>query len=259
MFRLFIRLISLAIITAASPAWAATYWEEPFNNWSSWDHAPSNPSIATCPSGFGVGTCYRGAVPHGDFVDRTYPASSEVWVRFNFRVEAFTPDYVVSKVFYIAEQSNRYPNFVLEYLFGDRRLAFAGQVVAEDCGTGGYDSCNYYPNAASVPTNNGQNYCVEIHVKYNDPGVANGMLEMWVDGTKTHNYTGRTFRGPNANNPNLNSSQAVMTMIREYVQDGTGLIWQDNLAVGNTPIGCSGNTTKTDTTPPATPSGLIAN
>ncbi len=258
MVRSAISMLALGATLMSAPAWAATYWEDQFNNWSNWDHAPSNPTISTCPTGFGSGTCYRGNVPNGDFVDRTYPASSEVWIRLNLRVDSFTPDPIVSKIFYIAEQTNRYPNFVLEYLFGDRRLAFAGQVVAEDCGTGGYDTCNYYPNTANVTTNNGQTYCVEIHVKYNDPGVANGILEMWVDGTQTHSYTGRTFRGPSTSNPGNNSSQAVMTMIREYVQDGTGTIWQDNLAVGNTRFGCSGSVPKSDTTPPATPTGLSA-
>lgn len=264
MSRLAMYCLCIFLLPPVNLSWGATYWEETFDSWANWDHSAVNPAIAPCPSGFGTGSCYRGTYrgkDSGDYNDRYVTASSEVWVRFLYRLDAFTIDDTQTKIFYIASPNSAtpYPNFIVAHAFGDRRISLQGQVVAEDCGTGGYDTCNYFPNVGSVPIQNGTEYCVEAHVRYNTPGAADGQIELYVNGTQTLNYTGRTFRGSSASGPGGNSSNAKIEFIREYVQHGQGTMWQDNLAVGTTRIGCGGSVPKSDTTAPASPTGLKAN
>ncbi|MCL2434232.1 MAG: hypothetical protein FWD16_06940, partial [Clostridia bacterium] len=43
--------------------------------------------------------------------------------------------------------------------------------------------------------NNGKWFCIETRMKLNDPGVRNGIFEVWVDGVKTFSFTGYNFIG----------------------------------------------------------------
>ena len=83
-------------------------------------------------------------------------------------------------------------------------MAVIGQVVAEPCASTGhpaYDSCPYYPNMARVPLSDNRWYCIETHLKMNTPGVANGVIELFITPvggatTQTHGYYAQKFRGP---------------------------------------------------------------
>jgi hypothetical protein len=148
------------------------------------------------------------------------------------------------------------PDFWWLYLYGDRTPAFSVQVDGSICpgtGFGPYDSCNYFATLASTPQPMDQWVCYEGHFKMNTPGVANGVLEQWATNMttggpriQTHGLYTRTWRGPSGANPpgcvggGCNSSQATFSYVRLYRQNGTGERWIDDLAVGNTPIGCAG-------------------
>ena len=123
--------------------------------------------------------------------------------------------------------------------FGSRNLGFAGQVPNE----------NFYPNMANVPFADNVWYCVEEHVKLNDPGQPNGSVEIWVNGAQTVGYYNRTFRNA--------ASTFVFGWFEIYKQTGSGIMYIDQFAAGNTRIGCGGAVPATDTTPPAPPVGLV--
>ena len=91
-------------------------------------------------------------------------------------------------------------------------------------------------------------YCIETREKMNTPGVADGILQSWVDGVLVLNLT-RQFRAVGE------STQWSRTGI--FRQTGRGSIWWDRMAVGNTRIGCLGATSASDTAPPAPPQELV--
>lgn len=90
-------------------------------------------------------------------------------------------------------------------------------------------------------------YCLEAHEKLNTPGVANGIVEGWVDGVRVLNKTDVMFRL--AGNTNLWDTAGI------FRQTGRGNIWWDRFAAGDTRIGCLGPTS--DTNPPAPPQELV--
>lgn len=198
----------------------------------------------------------------GTFYDRTFPSSAEVWTRTYIYTTNFTYDAGAgSKYVYLHNLTMSYPNFFLINWFGSRQMGASSQIEAGMCpnGTSGpYDSCAYHPNMASVNLNDNQWYCLESHIKMNTPGQPDGLIEMFVDGVQTLGYYNRTFRGPNTTNgpQNNNYGAFAFNAIRHYTQHGAGNRYTDDLAVGNTRIGCSGSGGSVDTTAPRPPIGL---
>jgi hypothetical protein len=195
----------------------------------------------------------------GGFMERYHPNVDEIYTRFYTQTNAFTYEPSTgTKRFENVNLNSQYvlPSFWWEHLFGSRELSVVGQVVAEPCASTGhpaYDSCNYYANIARVPLNDNQWYCIETHLKMNTPGVANGVIELWIDGVQTMSYTGRTFRGPSVSHPSGNSSLTTFNAIRLYRQAGVGTMWYDTFAVGSTRIGCSAGSAPPASAPPASP------
>lgn len=78
---------------------------------------------------------------------------------------------------------------------GGLRLQIAGQ---EHCC--GEEFLSYEANVGNGTLNRGQWYELEFVFTANTPGVRNGTLEVWKDGTKTHNFTNfgplKTGEGP---------------------------------------------------------------
>ena len=273
-------LIATLVCLLPQSSAAIVYWDEDFesplwtgSNANPWDTGACDPTgVSQFPNGCNPlistdvahsGTrvlkgIYRGTDIEGSgaWIDRAHPVGIEVFTRFWYRTHAFTywaPS--ETKHFYHSSNatSGLYPIFLTGNPFGSRELAFWGGNVAEACPTGGgpYDACWYYPNAAKIPLADDRWYCLESHVKMNTPGVADGVLELWVDGVQTLNYQNRTFRGTQVLGPNNNSSTAKFDFIRIYVQHGDGLMYYDQFAAGSTRIGC-GSAAPAAPTPPAT-------
>jgi hypothetical protein len=248
------------------------FWQEGFEaptNLGNWARSsPSMPFVSSSLPYQGLQSLqldYNGPTG-GGFIDRQHPNVDEVYTRFYTQTKTFSYDPVGSKRFQqlSINTSHLLPNFWWENLFGSREISVVGQVVAEPCASTGhpaYDTCNYYPNMASVPLSDNRWYCIETHLKMNTPGVADGVIELWIDGVQTMSHTGRQFRGPSVSNPNGNSSLASFNTIRIYRQAGVGTMWYDDFAVGSTRIGCSGGSTPSTSTPsttspPNAPSGV---
>lgn len=106
---------------------------------------------------------------------------------------------------------------------------------------------NYYSSATLADN---RWYCIETREKLNTPGVANGIVQAWIDGVQVLNVTNVPYRL--AGNNNLWNRVAI------FRQMGVGNFWWDRFAAGNTRIGCSGSITQDDTTAPTIPSGVSA-
>lgn len=91
-------------------------------------------------------------------------------------------------------------------------------------------------------------YCLETREKLSTPGMADGILESWVDGVKVLDK--RSYVNRIAGSTDLWNRMAI------FRQSGRGNIWWDRYAAGDTRIGCLGSGNQTDTTPPTIPSGV---
>ena len=102
---------------------------------------------------------------------------------------------------------------------------------------------------------------VEIEYKLNDPGVSNGLLRMWVNGTLCVESLNHQFIGPTPTSVGLsglpNPSTSTLLTTQVYLQSGNGKMFYDRLAIGNTRIGPT-TSTSADSTAPASPQGLRA-
>lgn len=108
----------------------------------------------------------------------------------------------------------------------------------------------------------GQWVCIEGHIKYNTPGVANGVLESWVDGQQRINVTNITWRQATETQispGNFNGPASRMEYTRLYQQDGTGTRYFDDISFSTTRIGCGSVPPPVDTTPPQPPTNLTGN
>lgn len=122
------------------------------------------------------------------------------------------------------------------------------------------NAINYYQNMNAFVMPDNKWVCYEHHLKYNDPGVANGFIEMFVtnmtDGlptVQTMGHYNKEWRGARTTDPL--PSTAKWALFREYVQDGKGTLYRDGHTVSTTRVGC-GTAPPLDTTAPAKPTGL---
>jgi hypothetical protein len=252
---------------------AATFWEESFENHltPNWDTgacenmgitpAPQdgcNPKISTDVAHSGThslkGTYTVSGGQNGTFYDRAHTPTTEVWTRFYYYTVGFTYFSNETKHFF-HKADNSVRDFLVDNWYSSRELSWGSESQLPGpppCKSGGV-SCNYLRNMASVPLNDNQWYCVESHVKENTLGQANGMLELWINGAQTVGYYGREF----SDNP-----IPQFATLRIYVQNGSGLMYYDDFAVGDTRIGCGPGQTQAggigapDVAPPRAPSGL---
>lgn len=88
-------------------------------------------------------------------------------------------------------------------------------------------------------------YCIETHTGMNTPTVANGTLDVWIDGVLYVHSSAVNWR---------NSGTDTGALWQEWQtirQGGRGNVWYDDISVGDTRIGCG--STPSDTTPPPVP------
>lgn len=186
---------------------------------------------------------------------RFFPATTDLYLRYYYRTNAFTYGVAGTKHIYYKSSANTLPNGFSINWFGSRELGFASQGSGGLCPNGKVDSCNYLPNMATRPLADNVWYCVEEHWKLGTPGNSDGMIELWIDGVQTVGYYNQRFLGTVAQGPGFISSTTNFDFLEIYKQNGDGMMYYDQVAAGNTRIGCTGGSTQ-DTTPPASPIGL---
>lgn len=250
-------LIALLMVFCWWPvqASATLYWEEDFENhlYPNWfgggdcidagspdGVACGSPLISTDRAYQGTHSlkgdwCHSDFSQCGTYVFRLHDRVNEIWGRvFMFLNTGWQQSSGTSKLFDFEDSQPVFPthNFWVEFIFGNPDLI----IQAAGISVGGtLSATNYGSNVGDSTIGRNQWYCIEVHLKNNTPGSSDGVLEMWVDSVKTHNYTGQLFVQSGVNNINMR-----FDTMKFYVQDGFGLGYYDLAAVGNSRIGCAG-------------------
>lgn len=176
----------------------------------------------------------------GGYVDRTFPATSNLYRRFYLKMaDNFTVGDTETKIMATYPGGNTTFTTWWEFRFGSHEFS----AVVSRTADGG--SVPY--GRGAIPF--GQWVCIETHEQLNTPGQANGVYELWVNGTQVLSAKNVTFLVSGDNNK--------MGINRLYRQVGLGSLWFDRIAVGDSRIGCAGSPPPSSSPPPATPTGLV--
>lgn len=188
----------------------------------------------------------------GGSAGRTIPQTENLYRRAYFRMSGTGPNPTNSGVFetstsaftkmLLAESTGTSRDWWLMGCCG-RKTFLAGLEHVPDPS----QTTNVY---SSITLADNRWYCIETHEQMNTPGVANGIVEAWVDNVKVLTRTNVMFR--------LAGNTNKWDRVGFFRQIGVGNMWWDRYATGNSRIGCSGSTPQGDTTPPTTPSGVSA-
>lgn len=250
---------ALFILLTCTPllSHAATFWEDGFESGNtgynlvggmSYDSGRVRSGARSLRQTF-LGNHIQG----GTFTDRTFSKTEELWSRFYFYFpSSFQVDAQSQTKMMLQGEECCYPSYWWGMLFGAPNLTVQVQGIVLP--NGSLDTINLY--GAEIPRD--QWVCIETHIKNNTPGAANGIVQAWMNGVLALDRNDIAMRAATFNQNN--SPTAGFTLNRLYVQyGGPGDLNYDDIAVGNTRIGCpGGNTQNTDTTPPLPPSGFTA-
>jgi hypothetical protein len=248
-----IALLLLVILAFPITAHATTFWDDDFENhlypnWIQTCVTVGDPDGVSCPwPSIATGAAHSGThsywsffedmtIQTGTFIDRYFTQSQHMYTRFWYRTHNFQYyDVGVTKHFFHTSDAGSM-NTIWENDYGSRVMTAAinhpSNVTCPPDDRGGTVdiTCVYSANLVEIPLNDDQWYCIETHVYTGSPSTANGVLEQWIDGVKTMNYTGLLMR----------SGSAGYNFIRHYAQNGQGDRYIDDLAVGDARIGCGG-------------------
>lgn len=173
------------------------------------------------------------------FMYHEFPGHDQVYVRWYQRWSSgFVWEPSATKMV-ILRPIGGYPQFYPEVLWADGQLAIQAQVTAE----AHWDSENFYQNVGDPITFAGDRwYCVEVFVKLNTPGVADGEVDAWIDGSLKLQYSGRQFRGASPLDPAPSIAQIQAVGATGYYGGVTQVpqlqySWQDDFVVSTQPIG----------------------
>lgn len=132
---------------------------------------------------------------------------------------------------------------------------------------GTYSSPGVYPspllNGGTIPR--GVYTCVETEIRFNTPGLPNGVVRAWINGVLVISNTSFNWRGPVlapvCPGCASNSPTAQMNTMQFYRQHGNGFIDYDDYAISrDARIGCVvGGITPPDPVVPRAPSGFRIN
>ena len=212
-----------------------------------------NPGISTSRDFTGAKSLrlvYHGTVgvdpgAGGCFVDRYLPALSDtVYIRTYVYLDNFTVDSVGTKMIFVG-QSGSYPNFWWQMFGGISNFNLSiSSLVPTSFNIGG---------GPPIPQN--QWACLEGRITMNTPGVANGIIQSWVNGVQVTNRTNLLLR--NATLTQKNGPNSRLQFVQLYTQHGRGVIYYDDFTVSRgARIGCSGSAPAGDTTAPQSPTGV---
>jgi hypothetical protein len=132
-----------------------------------------------------------------------------------------------------------YPQFYPEVLWANGQLAIQAQVTRE----ANWDSEDFYQNRGNpVVFGSDRWYCIEVLVKLNTPGAADGELAAWIDGELKLQYTGREFRGSLPTDPAPSTAQIQAVGASGYYGGLTEVpqlqfSWQDDFVISTQRIG----------------------
>jgi len=186
-------------------------------------------------------------VQAGTFSDREFPSTTNVYSRFYFRLDNFTVANQTKILQFTDYATGSGPSYWWNMSNGNPELNVHAQLVLMPDGTLGTKV--FYANQGNARFQNGQWYCVELHIQHNTPGVADGLIEAWKDGQQILYYPNLKLR--EATQIGTHDPNRKFTVNRLYAQYGQGEMYFDSMAVGDQRIGCSGTPPQVTPTPPA--------
>jgi hypothetical protein len=205
-----------------------------------------------------VSNIYRGFAGKDEIYER-------YWVRYEKIAQSDPSPHVsdlnVTAVQHYFESSNVF-SAVFGFNFFDGLLNSPGFTVrrnlAVTCPTSGSMpmTCSYPQNRSGTIIPFNQWVCVETHQKMNTVvggvGLADGVIEVWLNGTLTTQYTNVIYR------TNTATSTSKFNFIR-VVRHGADnrYRYEDDFVLADTRVGCSGAPQSSDTTPPTAPTNMI--
>ena len=186
----------------------------------------------------------------GGSLERTIPLTENLYRRAYFRMSGLGPNTTASGLFETSVSA--FTKMMRTVSDGLNRDWWAMGCCGRK--TFNFAAENVPPNQAlalytSITLADNRWYCLETHEQMNTPGVANGIVEGWVDGVRVLSKTDVMYRL--ADNTNQWRKAGI------FRQLGIGNVWWDRYAVGDTRIGCLGATSASDTNRPGPPQGLV--
>jgi len=271
--------LMLAVFTT-SPAYATVFWDDDFEGsppfavggtWGQIGACPSQPEGCTpfgpyrvndvahsgthslkshyefaCGMVDGISGC-------GTHINRTYTATNDVYMRWwtKFVNNQVNPIAGSKQMYNRTTTENLNFMLVVWHIFpGDATIGgiFAHNGYLSFCPPGNIpgaqdQACNMRPNMGNTANIlDGQWHCIETRVNSGTPGNYDGIAEAWVDGVPSMRYTGLAIKAP--------GFDSKWDSIMHYAQLGDGDRYIDQLAVGDSRIGC-GNVSVQNPNPPA--------
>lgn len=238
--------VALLYVFWTIPVHATVDWDESFEYANDtafgivWDHSClGNPGISTTRAHSGTksvrlrytGTAGVDPGAGGCFMDRPHAASDTLYMRMWMYLDNFQVNAVGTKV-QAQGPIGKYPSVWWDMEFGAPNLSVVVQGVILN--NGAQDS--QVISGGPIPQN--QWACIETRLTMSSPGVDNGIVQAWINGTQVINKTTQRMRAATINQ--LNYPTAQFASIRIYTQHGVGDIYYDEIAVSrDARIGCT--------------------
>ena len=173
----------------------------------------------------------------GPTLQRAIPAGTEVYTRFWVRA---TPGFTWGAPSTTLGVFGGGTTAPLISLLTSTAVAGAPYFSVQTSKEASYGTESLFQNQGTPSTIGSSWACIETRYKYNTPGVANGILQLWVGEVLKADYQNREFLGTSTSDPA--PSNATLSYVRLYNDRGTGDLFIDDLQVSNARIGCAGVT-----------------
>jgi hypothetical protein len=171
---------------------------------------------------------------------RYFPGQDQVYLRWYQRWSAGYLFDASSTSLMGLRPSYGYPHFYPFVSGSGGQFAIQGQVLADRA----WGSENFSQNLGQpVSFEPGRWYCVEVLVKLNTPGVADGTVAAWIDGEPKLSHGGRRFRGESAADPAPSQARINALLVAGHY-GGLDPVpqlqfsWQDDLFASTQRVGC---------------------
>ena len=223
------------------------YWSEPFEDTAltNWTQTPPGLNGAITVSSLQAVSGSRSlravfadaSRVSGPTLQRDIPAGTEVYTRFWILSTAGFTWGSPSTTLGVFGGGSTAP---LISLVTSTAVAGAPYFTVQTAKEASYGTESLFQNQGTPSTIGSTWSCIETRYKYNTPGVANGILQLWVDESLKADYQNREFIGTSTSDPA--PSNATVSYVRLYNDRGIGNLYIDDLAVSNARIGCAGAT-----------------
>lgn len=177
----------------------------------------------------------------GPYLDRATPTVSELYARFFVRA---SPGFTWGSPYTTIGSFGAGTTAPIISLVNT--TAGTPYIQAQTVKEAGYGSESFIQNQGTAATISSSWVCFETRVRYNTPGVANGIIQYWMDNVLKGDYQNREFLGSATSD--LAPSTAQQSYVRLYNDRGTGDLYVDQLQISNQRLGCTGSTPPASTT-----------